>query len=49
MCLDCNGLGERFEFATENLVENENKSLWNGAIPLLGAVKKIGRWRKTHI
>ncbi|MFP6765821.1 MAG: excinuclease ABC subunit UvrA, partial [Planctomycetaceae bacterium] len=48
MCLDCNGLGERFEFATENLVENENKSLWNGAIPLLGAVKKIGRWRK-HI
>ena len=48
MCLDCNGLGERFEFATENLVEDENKSLWNGAIPLLGAVKKIGRWRK-HI
>jgi len=48
MCPDCNGLGERFEFATERLVEDENKSLWNGAIPLLGAVKKIGRWRK-HI
>jgi excinuclease ABC subunit A len=48
MCLDCNGLGQRFEFIIENLVEDQKKSLWNGAVPLLGAVKSIGRWRK-HI
>ena len=48
MCLACNGLGQRFEFLVDQLVEDEKKSLWNGAVPLLGAVKSIGRWRK-HI
>ena len=48
MCLDCNGLGQRFEFIVDSLVEDEKKSLWNGCLPLLGSVKSIGRWRK-HI
>ena len=48
MCLDCNGLGERFEFEIESLVDDEKKSIWNGALNLLGAVRSIGRWRK-HI
>jgi excinuclease ABC subunit A len=48
MCLDCNGLGERFEFVVDSLVEDGKKSIWNGALNLLGAVRSIGRWRK-HI
>jgi excinuclease ABC subunit A len=48
MCLDCNGLGERFEFKVESLIDDKKKSIWNGALNLLGAVRSIGRWRK-HI
>jgi len=48
MCLDCNGLGERFEFEVDSLIDDEKKSIWNGALNLLGAVRSIGRWRK-HI
>ena len=48
MCLDCNGLGERFEFVLESLVVDEKKSLWTGALAILGAIKGIGRWRR-HI
>ncbi|MCX7420751.1 MAG: excinuclease ABC subunit UvrA [Planctomycetia bacterium] len=48
MCLECNGLGERFEFLMDLLIPDESLSLWNGAIELLGAVKEIGKWRR-HI
>ena len=48
MCHECNGLGERFEFVLESLIEDEKKSLWNGCLALLGAIKGIGRWRR-HI
>ena len=48
MCHECNGLGERFEFVVESLVQDEKKSLWNGCLALLGAIKGIGRWRR-HI
>jgi excinuclease ABC subunit A len=48
MCHECNGLGERFEFVLESLVQEEKKSLWNGCLALLGAIKGIGRWRR-HI
>ena len=48
MCRECNGLGERFEFVVESLVQDEKKSLWNGCLALLGAIKGIGRWRR-HI
>ena len=46
MCLDCNGLGRRHEFLPDDLVTEPDKSLWRGAIKLLGAVAKIGRWRR---
>ncbi len=48
MCLDCNGLGERFEFVMERMIPDESVSLWNGAIELLGPIKSAGQWRK-HI
>ncbi len=48
MCHECNGLGQRFEFVLESLVQEEKKSLWNGCLALLGAIKGIGRWRR-HI
>ena len=48
MCLECNGLGRRHEFLPEELVTEPGKSLWRGAIGVLGAVRKIGRWRR-HI
>lgn len=48
MCHECNGLGERFEFVVDSLIQNEKKSLWNGCLALLGPVKGIGRWRR-HI
>ena len=48
MCLDCNGLGERFEFPMDRLIPDESLSLWDGAIELLGPIKEIGKWRR-HI
>jgi len=48
MCLDCNGLGRRHEFLPEAVVNEPDKSLWKGAIGLVGAIGRIGRWRK-HI
>ena len=48
MCLDCNGLGERFEFQLDRLIPDESLSLWNGAIELLGPLKDVGKWRR-HI
>jgi len=46
MCLDCNGLGERFDVMVDALIEDESKSLWTGALAVLGPVKGIGRWRR---
>jgi len=48
MCLDCNGLGERFEFQLDRLIPDDSLSLWNGAIELLGPLKDVGKWRR-HI
>ncbi|QDU39982.1 UvrABC system protein A [Maioricimonas rarisocia] len=48
MCQDCNGLGSRHEFQVERLVDNESKSITQGALNLLGTFRKMGRWRK-HI
>ena len=48
MCLDCNGLGERFEFPMDRLIPDESLSLWDGAIELLGPVKEIGKWRRHN-
>jgi excinuclease ABC subunit A len=50
MCLECDGLGERFSFCPELLVPDENRkrSFKQGCFELLGKWKDLGRW-KRHI
>ncbi|MCA9056613.1 MAG: excinuclease ABC subunit A, partial [Planctomycetaceae bacterium] len=48
MCPDCTGLGQRHEFLLEQIIADETKSIWKGALHLLGAFRKVGRWRR-HI
>ncbi|MDY3559560.1 excinuclease ABC subunit UvrA [Gemmata sp. JC673] len=48
MCPACDGLGTQYTFAPELLVPDPSLSLYQGAIPLVGALKGMGRWRK-HI
>ncbi|RMG40089.1 MAG: excinuclease ABC subunit UvrA [Planctomycetota bacterium] len=48
MCPECDGLGERYEFDLERLIPDPKRSLWNGAVELLGPLRKVGRWRR-HI
>ena len=48
MCLDCNGLGERFEFQMDRLIPDDSVSLWDGAIEVFGPLKDVGKWRR-HI
>ena len=48
MCLDCTGLGTRHEFLIERVLEDESKSIAQGALNLLGRLAKVGRWRR-HI
>ena len=48
MCLDCNGLGMRHEMRLDKLIPDPSKSLWLGAIDLVGPLRKVGRWKK-HI
>ncbi len=46
MCLSCEGLGIRHDFAPELLVPDPSLSVWDGAIAPLGPVKDLGRWRR---
>ncbi|MBL8822188.1 MAG: excinuclease ABC subunit UvrA [Planctomycetia bacterium] len=46
MCMDCDGLGNKIDFAEELLVPDPNKSFYQGAIPLVGPMTHMGRWRK---
>lgn len=48
MCLDCDGLGMRYTFAPDLLIPDPSLSFHEGAIPLVGPHKGMGRWRK-HI
>src|SRR5262245_38406950 len=48
MCLDCDGLGTRYDFAPELLIPDPSLSFFDGAIPLVGRMRGMGRWRK-HI
>ncbi|TXT36694.1 MAG: excinuclease ABC subunit A [Planctomycetota bacterium] len=48
MCLDCNGLGERFEFQMDRLIPDDSLSLLEGAIEVFGPLKDVGKWRR-HI
>jgi len=46
MCQECNGLGMRHELLMDKLIPDSSKTLWSGAIDLLGPIRKIGRWKK---
>jgi excinuclease ABC subunit A len=48
MCLDCEGLGTQYTFDPKLLVPDPSVSFYDGAIPLVGALKSMGRWRR-HI
>jgi len=50
MCLECDGLGERFSFDPELLVPeaNRHRSFKKGCFELLGSWSDLGRWRR-HI
>src|SRR5262245_47712815 len=48
MCLDCDGLGTRYSFDPDLLIPDPSLSFYLGAIPLVGALRDMGRWRK-HI
>src|SRR5262249_2222086 len=48
MCPDCDGLGQRYTFDPDLLIPDPSLSFYNGAIPLIGALKSMGRWRR-HI
>jgi excinuclease ABC subunit A len=48
MCLDCDGLGTRFSFDPDLLVPDPSQSFYLGAIPVIGPVRAMGRWRR-HI
>jgi excinuclease ABC subunit A len=48
MCRECDGLGTKFSFDADLLVPDGSKSLWDGAVPLIGAVRAMGKWRR-HI
>ncbi len=46
MCLACDGLGVRHVFDPDLLVPNPALSLWDGAVEIIGPVKKMGKWRR---
>ncbi|MFM7151202.1 MAG: excinuclease ABC subunit A, partial [Gemmataceae bacterium] len=48
MCRECDGLGTLYSFDPALLIPDEGKSFYLGAIPLIGPLKGMGRWRK-HI
>ncbi|MBI3823844.1 MAG: excinuclease ABC subunit UvrA, partial [Planctomycetes bacterium] len=48
MCLDCDGLGTRYSFDPDLLVPDADVSFYEGAIPIVGPLRGMGRWRK-HI
>ena len=48
MCLDCDGLGSKYTFDTTLLVPDPSLSFHDGAIPVVGSLKSMGKWRK-HI
>lgn len=48
-CKTCDGLGETFTFTEELLVTDEDKSIKNGAIALLGKSSDMTKWFKRSI
>jgi excinuclease ABC subunit A len=48
MCPECDGLGTLYTFDPDLLIPDPALSFYEGAIPIVGALKGMGRWRK-HI
>jgi excinuclease ABC subunit A len=48
MCMECDGLGYRYSFDPDLLIPDPSLSFFAGAIPLVGRMQGMGRWRK-HI
>ncbi|WP_162658231.1 excinuclease ABC subunit UvrA [Tuwongella immobilis] len=48
MCLTCDGLGTQFTFDPDLLIPDQNLSIAKGAVPIIGSLTGMGRWRK-HI
>jgi len=48
MCPECDGLGNKFTFDPGLLIPDQSVSFHDGAIPLVGPLKGMGKWRK-HI
>jgi excinuclease ABC subunit A len=48
MCLECDGLGTKYTFDPELVIPDTDVSFFNGAVPLVGDLRTMGRWRK-HI
>ena len=48
MCTDCDGLGDQYTFDPTLIVPDATISIHDGAIPLIGSLKSMGRWRR-HI
>jgi excinuclease ABC subunit A len=48
MCPDCDGLGTRYSFDPDLVVPDNSLSFYQGAVPLVGALRGMGRWRR-HI
>jgi excinuclease ABC subunit A len=48
MCPDCDGLGQQYSFDPELLIPDPAVSFFDGAIPLVGSMRSMGRWRR-HI
>ena len=48
MCPTCDGLGSVYGFDLALLIPDDGKSFHDGAIPLVGSLKSMGKWRR-HI
>jgi excinuclease ABC subunit A len=48
MCPECDGLGSCYNFDPDLLIPDHSKSFYEGALPLVGSMSEMGRWRR-HI
>ncbi len=48
MCPECDGLGARYTFDPDLLIPDPALSFYDGAVPIVGPLCGMGRWRK-HI
>jgi excinuclease ABC subunit A len=46
MCPECDGLGTRYTFDPDLLIPDASLSFYAGAVPLVGALRGMGKWRK---